>query len=161
MQVALRVAMHRSQAGELLQISLAVVAGRQSWNCSRFSSQMLKGQRAECWLLRKVVVRVRERRAIVKSQDCKKSKQGRYTICTSVSCNPSLNESMGSCGSKQKKDEETAGPGSSGRAQSSSSKPNQKRSMTTEGRNDQDDIDAVRYLRKQKESPTKVRRSAD
>ena len=117
---------------------------------------------AECWLLRKVVVRVRERRAIVISQDCKESKKaGRYTICTSVSCNPSLNESMGSCGSKQKKDEATAGPGSSGRAQSSSSKPNQKRSMPTEGRNDQDDIDAVRYLRKQKESPTKVRRSAD
>ena len=85
----------------------------------------------------------------------------KYTICTSVSCNPSLNESMGSCGSKQKKDEATAGPGSSGRAQSSSSKPNQKGSMPAEGRNDQDDIDAVRYLRKQKESPTKVRRSAD
>ena len=70
-------------------------------------------------------------------------------------------DNMGSCGSKQKKDEAVAGPGSNGPAGSSSSKPNQKAHMPAEGRNDQDDIDAVRYLRKQKESPTKVRRSAD
>ena len=71
---------------------------------------------------------------------------------------------MGSCGSKQKKDEAVAGAGSSGRAgsASSSSKPNQKANkLVAEGRNDQDDIDAVRYLRKQKESPTKVRRGTD
>ena len=67
---------------------------------------------------------------------------------------------MGSCGSKQKKDEAVAGPGSNGPA-GSSSKPSQKGNMPVEERNDQDDIDAVRYLRKQKESPTKVRRSAD
>ena len=71
---------------------------------------------------------------------------------------------MGSCGSKQKKDEAVAGAGSSGIADpaSSSSKPNQKANkLVAEGRNDQDDIDAVRYLRKQKESPTKVRRGTD
>ena len=112
-----------------------------------------ESQRAECWLLRKEVVRVRERRAIVVTQDCKKVNK----VATSLSVSKLTN--MGSCGSKQKKDEAVAGPGSSGSA--GSSKPNQKANMPAERRNDQDDIDAVRYLRKQKESPTKVRRGDD
>jgi len=66
---------------------------------------------------------------------------------------------MGSCGSKQKKVEaSTVVAGSSGAGSSSSSKPNQQSNTVGRERDDQEDIDAVRYLRKQKESPTKVLR---
>lgn len=70
---------------------------------------------------------------------------------------------MGNCGSKQQKKDafipgavhaERSGPGSS-----SSSKPNQQSNKLGEKRNDEDDMDAVRYLRKQKGSPSKVGRS--
>ena len=101
-----------------------------------------------------------ERRTIVVSQD---TSQRRVNKAASFSIQEKT-DIMGSCGSKQKKDEAVAGAGSSGRADpaSSSSKPNQKANkLVAEGRNDQDDIDAVRYLRKQKESPTKVRRGTD
>lgn len=102
------------------------------------------------------MVRVRERRAIVVTQDCKKRNKAATPLSVSI-----LTEIMGSCGSKQTKNEAVGGPGSSDSAGSSSSKPNQKANVPAEGRSDQDDIDAVRYLRKQKESPTRVRRSAD
>eukprot|EP00563_Minutocellus_polymorphus_P019408 CAMPEP_0197721128 /NCGR_PEP_ID=MMETSP1434-20131217/4281_1 /TAXON_ID=265543 /ORGANISM="Minutocellus polymorphus, Strain CCMP3303" /LENGTH=68 /DNA_ID=CAMNT_0043306087 /DNA_START=185 /DNA_END=391 /DNA_ORIENTATION=+ len=64
---------------------------------------------------------------------------------------------MGNCGSKQKKDEAViAGVGAGvGAGSSSSSKQNQQSNKLVEERNDKDDLDAVRYLRKQKESPSK------
>ena len=71
---------------------------------------------------------------------------------------------MGNCGSKQqKKDAFIAGAvhadAGSGPGSSSSSKPNQQSNKLGEKRNDEDDMDAVRYLRKQKGSPSKVGRS--
>ena len=71
---------------------------------------------------------------------------------------------MGNCGSKQqKKDAVIAGAGhadaGSGPGSSSPSKPNQQSNKLGEKRNDEDDMDAVRYLRKQKGSPSKVGRS--
>ena len=71
---------------------------------------------------------------------------------------------MGNCGSKQqKKDAVIAGAmhadAGSGPGSSSSSKPNQQSNKLGEKRNDEDDMDAVRYLRKQKGSPSKVGRS--
>ena len=71
---------------------------------------------------------------------------------------------MGNCGSKQqKKDAVIAGAvhadAGSGPGTSSSSKPNQQSNKLGEKRNDEDDMDAVRYLRKQKGSPSKVGRN--
>ena len=62
---------------------------------------------------------------------------------------------MGNCGSKQKKDEAVIAGVGAGAGSSSSSKQNQQSNKLVEERNDKDDLDAVRYLRKQKESPSK------
>lgn len=66
---------------------------------------------------------------------------------------------MGNCGSKQQKKDAVIADAGSGPGSSSSSKPNQQSNKLGEKRNDEDDMDAVRYLRKQKGSPSKVGRS--
>ena len=66
---------------------------------------------------------------------------------------------MGNCGSKQQKKDAVIADAGSGPGSSSSSKPNQQSNKLGEKRNDKDDMDAVRYLRKQKGGPSKVGRS--